>query len=58
MNNLILFFNAFLSYIVLFLVIIVVAAVAMFIGIKRRKAQDAKALLEQTAAETEMQSKE
>lgn len=58
MNNLILFFNAFLSYIVLFLVIIAVAAVAMFIGIKRRKAQDAKALLEQTAAETEMQSKE
>lgn len=58
MNNLILFFNAFLSYILLFLVIIAVAAVAMFIGIKRRKAQDAKALLEQTAAETEMQSKE
>lgn len=58
MNNLILFFNEFLSYILLFLVIIAVAAVAMFIGIKRRKAQDAKALLEQTAAETEMQSKE
>ncbi len=55
MNNLILFFNEFLSYILLFMVIIVVAAVAMFFGIKRRKAQDAKTLMAQNAAENEMQ---
>lgn len=46
MNNLILFTNTFLSYIVVMAVIFVVAAVACFIGIKWRKAKDAKLLVE------------
>ena len=55
MNSLILFFNEFVSYILLFMVIIAVSAVAMFLGIKRRKTQDAKTLMAQNAAENEMQ---
>lgn len=49
MDNLILFLNQFFSYIVLFLIIIAVAAVAMAIGINARKANDAKMLAAQGA---------
>lgn len=45
MNNLILFANTFLSYIVVMAVIVVVAAVACVIGISWRKAKDASAQL-------------
>jgi hypothetical protein len=59
MNNLILFLNEFLSYILLMIIIVAVAAVAMFIGIKWRKAKDAKAALEEgdlsQAAQTKME---
>ena len=37
MSNLILFINSFLSYLVLMAVIVVLAAVAVFIGITMRK---------------------
>lgn len=42
MANLILFLNAFLSYLLLFVLIIAVAAVACVIGVKWRKSKDAK----------------
>ncbi len=42
MNNFILFLNSFLSYILLFLIIVVVAGIAMFIGITMRKKSNAK----------------
>lgn len=37
MNNLILFFNSFLSYLLLMAVIVVLAGIAVFIGITMRK---------------------
>lgn len=37
MNNFALFFNSFLSYLLLFVIIVAVAGIAMFIGIKMRK---------------------
>lgn len=42
MNNLILFVNAFLSYLLLFVFIVVLVIAACFIGIKWRKSKDAK----------------
>lgn len=42
MSNLILFVNAFLSYLLLFVLIIAVVAVACIIGVKWRKSKDAK----------------
>lgn len=42
MDNLILFINAFLSYFLVFAVIIVLVTAAVFIGIRLRKAKDAK----------------
>ena len=51
MNNLILFVNSFLSYVLLMLVIFVGAAIAVFIGIKWRKAKDAKAAAAQDGAQ-------
>jgi len=42
MNNFILFLNSFLSYILLFLIIVAVAGIAMFIGITMRKKSNAK----------------
>ena len=42
MTNLILFVNAFLSYLFLFLFIIVLVIVACIIGVKWRKSKDAK----------------
>lgn len=42
MNNLILFVNSFLSYLLVFAIIIVLILVAVAIGIKWRKVKDAK----------------
>ena len=42
MTNLILFVNAFLSYLLLFTFIIVLVIVACVIGVKWRKSKDAK----------------
>lgn len=43
MNNLILFVNSFLSYLLVMAVIAVLAGIAVFIGIKLRKNKNAKA---------------
>ena len=43
MTNLILFVNAFLSYLLLFILIIALVIVACIIGVKWRKSKDAKA---------------
>lgn len=45
MNNLILFFNTFLSYLLVLVVIAVLVCVAVFIGIRLRKSKDKKATL-------------
>lgn len=42
MTNLILFVNAFLSYLLLFVLIIALVIVACMIGVKWRKSKDAK----------------
>ncbi len=42
MNNLVLFTNAFLSYLLLFILCVCVVIVAVLIGIKIRKSKDAK----------------
>ena len=42
MANLILFVNAFLSYLLLFVLIIALVIVACIIGVKWRKSKDAK----------------
>lgn len=42
MNNFALFINSFLSYLLLFFVIAVVAGIAMFIGITMRKKKNAE----------------
>ena len=44
MTNLILFFNSFLSYLLLFAVIVVLGVAAALIGINLRKKKDAKAV--------------
>ena len=46
MTNLILFVNSFLSYLILFALIVVLVIVACVIGTKWRKSKDAKAALE------------
>lgn len=43
MNNLILFVNAFLSYLLVFVLIIALVIVACIIGVKCWKSKDAKA---------------
>lgn len=59
MNNLILFLNAFLSYLLLFAFIVVLVIIASVIGIKWRKSKDAKlaaageGAVEQTASDSE-----
>mgnify|MGYP001048593584 CR=1 FL=1 len=45
MTNLILFVNAFLSYLLIFVLIIALVIVACIIGVKWRKSKDAKAAL-------------
>lgn len=46
MTNLILFVNAFLSYLLCFLLIVALVIVACVIGVKWRKSKDAKAAAE------------
>lgn len=46
MTNLILFVNAFLSYLLCFVLIIALVIVACVIGVKWRKSKDAKAASE------------
>lgn len=46
MNNLILFVNSLLSYLLVFVVIVIVAGIAIFIGITMRKKKNAKMALE------------
>lgn len=54
MSNLIAFINSFLSYILVFGVILIVGAVALFLGISTRKSKDAKlAAIEGTQENTE-----
>ncbi len=55
MNNLILFTNTFLSYIVLMIVIAVVAALGFWVGSIWRKSNEAKtaAMLQETDTDTE-----
>ena len=45
MTNLILFVNAFLSYLLIFVLIIALVIVACIIGVKWRKSKDANAAL-------------
>ncbi|MDE5938873.1 MAG: hypothetical protein K2H37_07305 [Lachnospiraceae bacterium] len=49
MTNLILFVNSFLSYLLLFVLIVALVIVACVIGVKWRKSKDAKAALETSA---------
>lgn len=49
MTNLILFVNSFLSYLLLFVLIVALVIVACVIGVKWRKSKDAKAALETPA---------
>lgn len=53
MSNLILFVNAFLSYLLVFLFIIAVVVVACIIGVKWRKSKDAKAAQAGMSAQTD-----
>lgn len=46
MANLILFLNSFLSYLLLFVLIIAVVVVACIIGVKWRKSKDARTATE------------
>ena len=48
MNNLILFFNAFLSYLLLFVIIVALVIIACVIGVKWRKSKNAKLALAET----------
>lgn len=47
MTNLILFVNAFLSYLLLFVLVVALVIVACIIGVKLRKNKDAKAAAQQ-----------
>lgn len=49
MTNLILFLNAFLSYLLVFVLIVALVIVACIIGVKWRKSKDAKAALAEGA---------
>ncbi|MDE5717093.1 MAG: hypothetical protein K2I53_05655 [Lachnospiraceae bacterium] len=53
MTNLILFVNSFLSYLLLFVLIVALVIVACVIGVKCRKSKDAKAALETPADATD-----
>ncbi len=48
MTNLILFVNAFLSYLLVFVLIIALVIVACIVGVKWRKSKDAKAAVGET----------
>ena len=49
MTNLILFFNAFLSYLLLFVFVVALVIAACIIGVKLRKSKDAKAAAQKDA---------
>lgn len=53
MNNLILFLNSFLSYLLVFIVFAVLIVVAVLVGIKVRKSKNAKEEIEKSAANIE-----
>lgn len=53
MNNLILFVNSLLSYLLVFVVIVIVAGIAVFIGITMRKKKNAQEALEAETADAE-----
>ena len=48
MNNLILFINSFLSYVALMAVIVVLAGIAVYIGITMRKKKNLQQIAENT----------
>lgn len=50
MNNLILFVNSFLSYVLVLAIVVVLCAIAIAIGITMRKKKDAKLTLQSEAA--------
>lgn len=52
MNNLILFINSFLSYLALLAVIVVLAGIAVFIGIKMRRKKNLQLAAEAAATES------
>ncbi len=52
MNNLILFLNSFLSYLLLFVIMVALVVIACVIGVKLRKSKDAR-LLEEELLEKE-----
>ena len=49
MSNLVAFLNSFLSYLILFGAFVLIAAVAIFIGITLRKSKNAKVVAEESA---------
>ncbi|MCR5655271.1 MAG: hypothetical protein K6G07_06500 [Lachnospiraceae bacterium] len=57
MNNLILFVNSFLSYLLVAVIIVALGAIAITIGITMRKKSDAKAALEEKAEGTDEDEK-
>ena len=50
MSNFVLFFNSFLSYLLLMAVVVVIAGAAIFVGIKMRKNKNSQAGNENTQA--------
>jgi len=52
MTNLILFVNAFLSYLLVFVLIVALVIVACVIGVKWRKSKDARAAALEAQADT------
>ena len=50
MSNFVLFFNSFFSYLLLMAVVVVIAGVAVFLGIKMRKNKNSQAGNEKTQA--------
>lgn len=53
MNNLILFLNSFLSYLLLFVIMIALVVIACIIGVKMRKSKDARLQAEAVLEEEE-----
>ena len=49
MGSLVAFLNSFLSYLLLFGVFVLIAAVAIFVGITLRKGKNAKVVAEESA---------
>lgn len=53
MSNIVLFVNSFLSYLVLMAVIVILAGIAVFIGITMRKKKNIKLAAEADTAQNE-----